>query len=122
MYAFRIFLSGLIFLVSLAAPLAMAQTETRFFSVPNDMPLMPGLSELPARATAFDKPEGRIAEASAAGRISAVEIKKFYETLLPQLGWKRGGGDFYVRQDEQLAMRTGTENGMGVVRFSIAPR
>ena len=109
-------------LLLLAAPAQAQQAETRFFTMPNDMPLMPGLAELPSRGLAFDKPEGRIAEASAAGKVMPDSIARFYGDVLPQLGWTQAGKGVYTRQGEKLTMVTATENGLGTVRFTIAPR
>ncbi len=118
----RSFIVLLSVLMLFAAPVQAQQAETRFFTTPNDMPLMPGLTELPARGLAFDKPEGRIAEASAAGKSTPASIARFYREVLPQLGWTQAGNGVYTRQGEQLTMTTAVENGLGTVRFTIAPR
>lgn len=50
-----------------SAPQAPSQPApaTTFFHVLNDLPVMPGLRELPDEAINFDKPEGRIVTATA---------------------------------------------------------
>jgi hypothetical protein len=105
---------------------AMAQevpAEPVFLQNMNDIPLMPGLYEVPEEGVVFDKPEGRIAEAEAAtDTIQAVEINEFYSKSLPQLGWAQAGPDSYTRQGEMLRI-TITEKGAGrTVHFTVMPQ
>ncbi len=103
---------------------AVSPPNTRFFSSLSDVPLMRGLSEVPARDADFDKPEGRIVETSAvAGKgIEGTAIAAFYDTVLPQLGWTRTGEGVFIRQNEILTLKIGHENGFAVARFLVAPR
>lgn len=76
-----------------------------FFSGIQDMPLMPGLTELADQGVAFDKPGGRIVESVAyIDGPSAAEIEGFYGDTLPQLGWRRIDARHFVRGGERLAL------------------
>ncbi len=100
------------------------KVETQqFFETMQDIPLMPGLYEMPEEAVIFDKPEGRIIESSAASEtLKNEEIGAFYDQTLPQMGWQRIAPFSYVRQGESLKMRLEEQQGYSVVRFMVAPR
>lgn len=100
--------------------------ESRFFSALNDIPLMPGLYELTEETVVFDQPEGRIVESSAVSETEkAPEIRAFYGSVLPQLGWNAqktaGGADSYLRQGEKLTLSLEARDRLNIVHFSLAP-
>lgn len=115
----------LILLLALAPP-ARAETvpvAAQYFVVVPDLPVMPGLVELPDQGTTFDKPEGRIAETVAAiatGTPQAVET--YYDSVLPQLGWKAAGAGQYLRGEEVLKLGFETNEGQSFLRIMVAPR
>ncbi len=109
-----------------AAPSAVvAQSRPQaaaFLSVIEDVPLMPGLTERPDAAVLFDKPEGRIVEAEASGRLARAEVLKFYAASLPQLGWRARGEDRFLRDREELALSFASgPGGLLTVRFTLSP-
>src|SRR3546814_20540062 len=53
-----------------------------------DLPLMPGLAVDESAEVLFDKPTGRIVEATAGGEVAAADIRSFYGATLPELGWQ----------------------------------
>lgn len=120
----RLILIALFWTFSLPA----AAENSRFLSALSDIPLMPGLYELAEETVIFDKPEGRIVESSAASETKNInEIKDFYDSALPQLGWTRGtpsleGDLVYFRQDETLRLRIGVRSGVNVIEFMVFPR
>ena len=69
-----------------------------------DLPLMPGLQEVPDSGLVFDKPEGRIVEAYAAGETTPQAVAAFYDQTLPQLGWRREKPGSYLREGERLSL------------------
>jgi hypothetical protein len=101
---------------------ASAPAPANFLSNLDDIPLMPGLSERKDLAVSFDKPEGRIVEATAEGRLGAAEVAKFYATTLPQLGWKGQGNNRFAREGEELHLGFTTAANRLTVRFSLSPR
>ena len=109
-----------------AGTLGASAAETRFFSELNDIPVMPGLYELADEAVVFDKPEGRIVQASAvAENMQAAEIVNFYTDILPRLGWVRQhggpGAASFTRQGERLVMALELRAGLNIVHFNLSP-
>ncbi len=96
--------------------------ETQFFSVLQDMPLMPGLVELADQTVVFDKPEGRIIESVAQiHSISEGEIRSYYESVLPQFGWSRIDGNAFVRGDERLQLSFEDYEDQSFLRIMVMP-
>ena len=108
-----------------AGPLrAQDAAETpAFLETLSDVPLMPGLQEIPDQGVVFDKPEGRIVESAAITEsVDAGSISAFYNKTLPELGWKRTGSDTYVRGDETLEIAVVDLSRSRIVRFTVNPR
>ena len=104
------------------SPLASAAPPPTFLSNLEDVPLMPGLAERRDLAISFDKPEGRIVEAVAEGRMSQGEVAKFYAATLPQLGWKGIGANRFAREGEELLLNFTAAPNRLTVRFALSPR
>ncbi len=100
------------------------QQSARFLSVMSEMPLMPGLFEVPDTITIFDGPSGRIVEVVAIGDVSVDAIRTFYAAALPQLGWVLSGNGDY-RQDAEVLrvdfIRKPFGSSKGGVRFVVHP-
>lgn len=100
-----------------------APPEPVFLQDINDIPLMPGLYEVPEEGMVFDKPEGRIVEAEAAtDSIQAVDIVDFYSKALPQLGWQAEGPNSFVREGERLRITVGERGAGRTVHFTVMPQ
>jgi hypothetical protein len=111
-------------LIALAALAVMAIRPAfaqGYLSVYEDLPLAPGIHEVPASGVSFDSPGGRIAEAYAKGPVKAAEVFQFYATALPQLGWKRESDQLYRREAEVLRLEASPAKGDVVVHFQISP-
>jgi len=109
------------------ALLALPARADGFVSAIDDLPLMPGLSEIDGRTMAFDSAQGRIVEAFAAGPLAPGAVRAFYVETLPQLGWRRVRPDTFTREGEILRLEflppAGVSSAGGgiVVHFSLAP-
>jgi hypothetical protein len=111
-----------IFMALVLFSVAAMAGEPRFFTELSDIPLMPGLYELTGKTVVFDKPEGRIVESSAVSETeNANQIKGFYDSVLPQLGWVRQG-DSYVRRDETLRLSLDSGPALTVLKITVFPR
>jgi len=69
-----------------------------------DLPLMPGLTQITGQGVVFDTPSGRIVEAYAEGPVAAAQVLSFYARTLPQLGWRRVRDSRYRREGEELSL------------------
>jgi hypothetical protein len=108
----------------LAAPTVAAQKGTRagFVAGTEDVPLMPGLRNEDGTLVVFDKPQGRIIEVEARGKVTRAAVEKFYATSLPALGWVAEGTHGWSREGEGLRLDIKGRDGDVRVGFSLSPR
>jgi hypothetical protein len=115
----------LLFAAPLGAALpypSLAEDPPGFLAGTEDIPLMPGLRNEPNTLVVFDKPQGRIVEAEARGKVTRAAVEKFYTASLPELGWKADGPDGWRRDEEELRIDFKGHDGDLRVAFSLAPR
>ncbi len=111
------------------APAALAQVAAQeaageaaaFMAGVADLPLMPGLAEVPDAGVVFDKPAGRIVEAYAQGAVSRAAVTAFYLGTLPNLGWRAKADALFQREGELLRLGFMGDDGALVVRFTLRP-
>src|SRR5579872_2945578 len=96
--------AALALLLAAALPVRRAAAEEApgFLAGTEDVPLMPGLSNDPATLVVFDKPQGRIVEVEATGKVTRAAVETFYAESLPPLGWSADGERRWVREGEGL--------------------
>ena len=115
-------------------PIQSGQTkqvsETYFFDSLYDVPVMPGLIEVPELSLSFDKATGRISQAAAVyNGINIDAVFVFYDQSLRQMGWRKISQGGYVREGEKLSIsiEAKTENNQEnqssgpLVRFLLEP-
>lgn len=113
---------ALILMVFCLSPLVAKAAETAYFSALPDIPVMPGLQEVPARTVVFDKAEGKVVETLAAvGQTRFSEVLAFYDESLKQLGWKAIKPGLFVRENEQLLVKLEQDAEGSFVRFFLTP-
>jgi len=119
MRLWRIALSMLLLALAAAGPAAAAQS---FVEGLPDVPLMDGLTALPDSGVIFDKPDGRIVEAYAAGEVAAAKVLSFYGATLPSLGWRQRSPRVWAREGERLELELlGPAQGLLTLRFVLSP-
>ncbi len=108
--------------VASGRPSAGGDGESAFVIGIEDMPLMAGLIEDEEASLVFDKPDGRLVEAYAFGRLGADEVSEFYRTTLPALGWRHVDNLAFLREGEMLRIHlVAGEDGL-TVRFVLSPQ
>jgi hypothetical protein len=108
-------------LLALLLP-ATGLAATAYVPGTEDVPLMPGLAANADSALVFDKPQGRIVEASATGHVSRADVLAFYRSSLPELGWTAAGAKDFDRSGERLSLGfQGGDAGL-TVTFTLAPQ
>ena len=93
-----------------------------FVAGTEDVPLMPELQPVDGSALTFDKPQGRIVEAQASGKVTRAAVHAFYAQTLPQLGWKPAGPEAWQREGETLRLDFHGPDGALTVGFTLSPR
>lgn len=111
----------LAFLLALGLFAPQTRAEDTGF-VAGDLPLMPGLSEVPGSGIIFDKPDGRIVDAYAEGKVGREALLRFYRDTLPQLGWRPAGTLAFERESEKLTLQISEEGPKLTVYFHVGPR
>jgi hypothetical protein len=101
---------------------ALPVRAAEFVDGTEDLPLMQGLVTTEGKSLAFDKPEGRIVEAEAHGALARAKVKEFYNTTLPQLGWRAAGSDAWQRDGEVLRIEFRGRDGALTVGFTLSPQ
>lgn len=119
------------FIATLLLGVSVASAQDDFVDLPlvagiEGVPLMPGLVELADDTVIFDKPEGRIIDATALGAISLRDAYTYYHGALIETGWtpllrKVIDGILMVRGGEVLHVRLRREAGETAVHFSLSP-
>ena len=115
------------FMFSFAALIAVVVLGTgsahaqQFVPGTEDVPLMKELAPVKGTDLVFDKPEGRIIEASARGKVTKAAVRSFYASTLPQLGWKPSG-ESWTRETETLHLDISGRDGDLWVTFTLLPK
>ena len=117
-------LAGAIVAAGLVPPPARAAPAAApgFVAGTEDIPLMPGLRNQESTLVVFDKPQGRIVEIEARGKVTRAATEKFYAASLPPLGWVADGTHRWRRDGEGLRLDIKGHDGDLRVGFSLAPR
>ena len=103
-------------------PGARAEGHGAYLTAIADLPLMPGLAELPEAGWVFDQPSGRIIEAYAKGPVGRAAVRSFYLDTLPNLGWHAKAEALFQRDGEELRLDISGNDGALVVRFTLQPQ
>jgi hypothetical protein len=119
LFAVTVLAAGLVVLTGLAAQTAAAPG---FVAGTEDIPLMPGLRNQESTLVVFDKPQGRIVEIEARGKVTRAAAEKFYAASLPPLGWVADGTHRWRRDGEGLRLDIKGPDGDLRVGFSLSPR
>ena len=96
--------------------------EPVFFATLQDVPVMPGLTELEGRSFSFDKPEGVIKEVAASiGDVNEDQVLHFYQVTLPQFGWGKINDTEFFRKNEYLEISFEKDQDDQIIKIMIRP-
>jgi len=93
---------GLCIVLILTLGLGAPAWAIEYFSEIADLPVADGLTEQKEKSTVFDAPLGRIITAYATGAVDADDVRSFYNSALPPLGWEKTGEGTFRRKAETL--------------------
>ncbi|HEX9449067.1 MAG TPA: hypothetical protein VF920_13850 [Dongiaceae bacterium] len=102
--------------LALLAPLPAWAVD--YLSAVDDLPLATGLTEQKDKTTVFDAPVGKLVTAYATGQVKAEDVRNFYDTTLPQLGWQQTASGTYHRKAQTLKIDVLGGQGGGPVNVS----
>ena len=111
-----------VFLLISAFNAGLVWSTEKFLTGFSDLPIMPGMQELPDANISFDTASGRIVEAFARTEQSVERILSFYKNVLPQLGWRVEKDTMFVRDTEILIINPRKDRDSVVVQFSLEPQ
>lgn len=93
---------------------SFSSSGTAFLSGSEDIPLMLGMAVQESPAI-FDKKEGQVLVSKAITHETTPAILRFYDQVLPNLGWTKLGMDTYRRKTQTLKIKIEKkENGQHV--------
>ena len=99
----------------------IVSAEDKFVNGFADLPVMPGMRELPDANISFDTTSGRILIAFAESSHNVQKVLSFYKNVLPQLGWRSKTSRTFLRESEILTFDFIKDGASVIVRFSIEP-
>ena len=70
----------------------------------------------------FDKIDGRFVSSEMVGNYEIKEIKIFYNSVLPNLGWKKVKENIFERGTEFLEIKLESTGSFSTAQFSIYPK
>ena len=112
----------LVFALINFSSVALVWSSEKFITGFSDLPIMPGMQELPDANISFDTASGRIVEAFAKTEQNVEKILSFYKSVLPQLGWKVKRDTMFVRDAETLNLDLRKDGDSVIVQFSLKPQ
>lgn len=92
-----------------------------FFPQTEDIPQMPGLSQVEEVAN-FDSPQERLLILTAMSTKSISETEKYYHQTLKNLGWKAVQKNLYKRQNDSLQLDLSAPKGKTFIQFTLTQR
>ena len=112
----------LVFALINFSSVTLVWSSEKFITGFSDLPIMPGMQELPDANISFDTASGRIVEAFAKTEQNVEKILSFYKNVLPQLGWKVKRDTMFVRDAETLNLDLRKDGDSVIVQFSLKPQ
>lgn len=87
-----------------------------------DLPVYYGFKESADSNISYDSIDGRIVDASfSSDAAQAGDVRKFYETVLPQLGWAKQEYQLYKREGELLRINIIKRDDEVLLKIAIRP-
>ena len=91
-----------------------------FLTKTSDVPLMQGLKISPLNQMDFDTPTGQVLTLEGVSKTkTGDEVIAFYESILPQMGWKNAEKGSFLRQSDTLNIIILKNKKPSKVRFDI---
>ena len=111
-----IFLNFTIFLISSLV------TAGDFVYGLDDIPVYKDMTYVENSNVLFDKINGRFVSSEMIGNYKINDIKEFYTSVLPNLGWEKVNENLFQRGGEFLEIELKSDDDLSKIIFSIYPK
>lgn len=99
---------------------ATSYATDSFLTKTSDIPLMEGLKINPSNQMDFDTPTGQVLTLEGVSKTkTGDDVIAFYESILPQMGWKNAEKGSFLRQSDTLNIVILKNKKPSKVRFDI---
>ena len=88
----------------------------------DDIPVFKNMEYVEDSNVLFDKIDGRFVSSEMVGNYHVNDIKEFYISVLPNLGWEKIDENLFERGSEYLEIRLKSFNSFSKIKFSIYPK
>ena len=88
----------------------------------DDIPVFKEMRYIENSNVLFDKIDGRFVSSEMIGNYSIEDIKEFYISVLPNLGWEEVNVNLFQRGDEYLEIKLESIKSASKIKFSIYPK
>ena len=88
----------------------------------DDIPVYKNMRYVENSNVLFDKIDGRFVSSEMVGKYEIKEIKIFYNSVLPNLGWKKVKENIFERGTEFLEIKLESTGSFSTAQFSIYPK
>ena len=88
----------------------------------DDIPVYKNMRYVENSNVLFDKIDGRFVSSEIVGKYEIKEIKTFYNSVLPNLGWKKVKENIFERGTEFLEIKLESTGSLSSAQFSIYPK
>ena len=88
----------------------------------DDIPVYKNMRYVENSNVLFDKIDGRFVSSEMVGKYEIKEIKTFYNSVLPNLGWKKVKENIFERDTEFLEIKLESTGSLSSAQFSIYPK
>ena len=93
--------------------------KTNFVDGIEDLPLHHKMTVKKNSLVMFDTNQGNFVEVEIKGKSSIENISKFYNEVLPNLGWDSENNTKFVRGKDSLELQYSSENQTSIVKFKL---
>ena len=97
-------------------------SEIKFITGIEDLPIFDSLEIDEDNLIIFDKADSRLITVNLSGSVNLEEVKDYYESILPNLGWKMRNKKEYVRDAEVLKLEYEVKNKKVYLTLQIKPK
>ena len=101
--------------------LLIANENIIFVEGIDDLPIFGNMKNTKESLVVFDTNEGRLVKTEIYGEAELEQARRFYDSILPNLGWKAEETDSFIREKEVLTINYKENKKNLLIIFKILP-